>query len=196
MPCTEITGLPPAATVPDAALAEADEIRFLDNSPESLRKRLGHGNIYPAGQADEALGGLFETASLAELREIGLQVVAETLSPAAPPGRASRWTCWWPSPIRAQADALVRRGIRLARRSSAKCTVLALIPPAGGSPGDVAARVRSAAQDAGAAVIVRAGRDTAATIAQAVRETGARHLVMAVPPTGCSSAGAPAWWST
>ncbi len=179
-----ITGLPPAATVPDAALAEADEIRFLDNSPESLRKRLGHGNIYPAGQADEALGGLFETASLAELREIGLQVVAETLSPpdTARPREPLDVLVAVADP--GQADGLVRRGIRLARRSSAKCTVLALIPPAGASPGDGAARVRSAAQDAGAAVIVRAGRDTAAAIAQAVRETGARHLVMAVPPTG------------
>ena len=91
----QITGLPAAATVPDAALAEADEIRFLDNSPEALRKRLGHGNIYPPGQAGKALDGLFQTATLAALREIGLRVIAETLTA---PGRArqrSRSTCWW-----------------------------------------------------------------------------------------------------
>ena len=50
----QITGLSPLATVSDAALADADEIRFLDNSPEALRKRLGHGNIYPPGQAGQS----------------------------------------------------------------------------------------------------------------------------------------------
>ena len=37
----EFTGRPPTTTVPDAALGEADDIRFVDNSPEALRKRLG-----------------------------------------------------------------------------------------------------------------------------------------------------------
>jgi NitT/TauT family transport system ATP-binding protein len=180
----QITGLRPEVMVSDAALAEADEIRFLDNSPESLRKRLGHGNIYPAGQADEALDGLFRTANLAALREIGLRVVAETLT--APDTAMQREA---PDVLIAvadpgQADALVQRGIRLARRSSGKCTVLAVRPPAGALSADGTARVRSAAGDAGAAVIVREGRDTAATISQAVREIGAWHLVIAAPTTG------------
>ncbi len=94
---TQITGLPAAATVSDAALAEADDIRFVDSSPEALRKRLGHGNIYPAGPPDEAQAALFSTASLAALREIGLGVVAGTLTTTpAPSGSASPWTCWWP----------------------------------------------------------------------------------------------------
>ena len=37
----EFTGPPATTTVPDTALAEADDIRFVDNSPEALRKRLG-----------------------------------------------------------------------------------------------------------------------------------------------------------
>jgi K+-sensing histidine kinase KdpD len=83
-----------------------------------------------------------------------------------------------------QADALLQRGVRLARRSSATCTVLALSTHAGGPPGEMTAHIRSAAADAGAAVIVRQGKDAAAIIAQAVRETGARNLVMAAPPAG------------
>ena len=135
----QVTGQSPAATVPDAALAEADEIRFLDNSPEALRKRLGHGNIYPPGQAEAALGGLFQTETLAALREIGLRVVADTLTA---PGRARPRE---PLDVLvavtdpAQAEALVQRGARLARRGNAKCTVLTLGPaapkPGGGEPG-------------------------------------------------------------
>ena len=129
-----ITGLPPAATVSDAALAEADEIRFLDSSPEALRKRLGHGNIYPPGQADEALAGLFQTASLAALREIGLRVIAETLATPSTVRQREPRDVLVAVAAPARAEALVQHGIRLARRGSATCTVLALSPAAGGRP--------------------------------------------------------------
>ena len=180
----QITGQPAAATVSDAALAEADEIRFLDNSPEALRKRLGHGNIYPAGQAARALDGLFRTENLAALREIGLRVVAETLAaPGAVRQRESQDVLVAVT-APAQADALLQRGVRLARRSSAMCTVLVFGTHAGGPAGEVTEHIKSAAADAGATVIVREGKDAAAIIAQAVRETGARNLVMAAPPAG------------
>ena len=179
----QITGQPAVATVPDAALAAADEIRFLDNSPEALRKRLGHGNIYPPGQAREALDGLFQTATLAALREIGLRVIAETLTAPGSARQREPLDVLVAVTAPAQADALIRRGARLARRGNARCTVLTLGPPAG-TPGDWTAAVQTPAQDAGAAVIAREGRDTVAAIAQAVRETGARRLVMAAPPAG------------
>ena len=179
---TELTGQPSTATVSDAALRQADEIRFVDNSPEALRKRLGHGNIYPPGQVAEALAGLFQTASLAALREIGLRIVAETLTAPSTALRREPPDVLVAAADRAQADALVPRGLRLARRSGAKCTVLALRPAAAEPPGDGAAAIRAVAQDAGAEVIVREGRDTAATIVQAVRETGAGHLLIAAPP--------------
>ena len=183
----QITGQPAAATVPDAALAEAEEIRFLDNSPEALRKRLGHGNIYPtgpAGPAGEAIERLFQTENLAALREIGLRVVAGTLAvPGAARPRESQDVLVAVT-VPDQADLLVQRGVRMARRSSATCTVLAFSARAGRSSGDGTARIRSAAQAAGAAVMVRPGKDVVAMIAQAVRETGARNLVMAVPPAG------------
>jgi K+-sensing histidine kinase KdpD len=168
----EMTGQPAAATVSDAALAEADDIRFVDSSPEALRKRLGHGNIYPAAQAEAALAGLFAAANLARLREIGLQVVAETLTaslatpPREPPGVLVGITA--PD----QADTLVQRGIRLARPTGATCTVL--LPRL---PADVASVLRQAAEDVGARVIGDEGSDAATAITQAARQTGARHVV-------------------
>jgi NitT/TauT family transport system ATP-binding protein len=180
----QLTGQPAAATVSDAALAEADEIRFLDNSPEALRKRLGHGNIYPAGRAAHALEGPFRTENLAALREIGLRVVAETLgAPGAVRQRESQDVLVVVTKPD-QAGALVPRGVRLARRSSAACTVLVLAAHSGGPPGEVTEHLKSVAADAGAVLIVRQGRDAVAVIAQTVRETGARSLVMAAPPPG------------
>ena len=166
-----MTGHPAAAAVPDAALAEADDIRFVDSSPEALRKRLGHGNIYPPEQAEAALAGLFTAANLATLREIGLQAVAETLttSPAAQrreaPGVLVALTA------ADQAGTLIRRGTRLARPTGATCTVLL--------PAGAADALRQAAEDAGATVIGSEGGAPAAAISNAARETGARHVVVA-----------------
>jgi NitT/TauT family transport system ATP-binding protein len=164
-------GTRPAPAVSDAELAQADDIRFVDNSPEALRKRLGHGNIYPADQTPGALDGLFSVATLARLREIGLQVVTETIAGPAPASASAP-----PGVLVAvlgtdQAAELVRRGVRLARPSGATCTVLV--------SAEDAAEVKPIARDAGAAVIVRSGTDAGDTITQTVHATGATHLVLA-----------------
>ena len=63
-----ITGAPAAATVTDDVLAGVETLQFVDSSPEALRKRLGHGNIYPPDQIDTALRTEFQPARLAALR--------------------------------------------------------------------------------------------------------------------------------
>jgi NitT/TauT family transport system ATP-binding protein len=169
----EMAGRPAASTVPDAALADADDIRFVDSSPEALRKRMGHGNIYPPAQAEAALAGLFSTANLAALREIGLQVVAETMTEAPVPLRREPPGVLVAIAAADQAGPVVQRGVRLARPSGASCTVLAV-----GLTQAAVAAVRRVADDAGATTLVRDGGDMAAVIAHSVHETGARHLVL------------------
>ncbi len=89
-----ITGHPPPATISDQVLDTADAVQFVDSSPEALRKRLGHGNIYPPGQVQEALATDFETPRLAALREVGLRLVAGTLPAPGARGSGSRRTSW------------------------------------------------------------------------------------------------------
>ena len=45
-----ITGITVHETVPDAVLDRADEVQFIDITPEALRKRMRHGNVYPLEQ--------------------------------------------------------------------------------------------------------------------------------------------------
>ncbi len=42
-----ITGVHQRETVPDAVVRRADQIELVDMSPEALRRRMAHGNIYP-----------------------------------------------------------------------------------------------------------------------------------------------------
>src|SRR5436305_2028777 len=50
-----ITGIPQRETVPDAFVRAADQIELVDMSPEALRRRMAHGNVYGAETVDTAL---------------------------------------------------------------------------------------------------------------------------------------------
>ena len=51
-------------------------------TPEALRRRMAHGNIYPAEQVDAALGNYFRAGNLGALRELALLWVADRVDEA------------------------------------------------------------------------------------------------------------------
>ncbi|MGH3305264.1 MAG: AAA-associated domain-containing protein, partial [Streptosporangiaceae bacterium] len=183
-----ITGAGAPGTISDETLAGVDALQFVDSSPEALRKRLGHGNIYPADRIDAALATEFAPARLAALREIGLRLVAHSLAgQGATAGEKLRHSgardvlvaVWRPQ----QAEPLVRRGVRLARQGGARCCVLVLRQP-GEAADQLTERAEVAATASGATVLLRDSRDPGVAIVAAVQELNARHLVLAVPPPG------------
>lgn len=72
-----ITGIKVRETIPDAIVDRADEIELVDISPEALRARMRHGNIYPPGRAEAALERFFKVENLAALRRLALQRTME-----------------------------------------------------------------------------------------------------------------------
>jgi two-component system, OmpR family, sensor histidine kinase KdpD len=72
-----ITGVSQRETVPDSVVRAADQIELVDMSPEALRRRMAHGNIYPAEKVDVALSHYFRVGNLGALRELALLWVAE-----------------------------------------------------------------------------------------------------------------------
>jgi NitT/TauT family transport system ATP-binding protein len=182
-PWREITGRLAPATISDDLLADIDAIQFVDSSPEALRKRLSHGNIYPPEQVPHLLQSDFHPARLAALRELGLRLVAQS-APGPGPGRPRHSQDVLVVLSRLHpADPLVLRGIRLARRRGAHCYLLTLTQP-GQPPVAWSVEAADAAAAAGATTLERESRDPGAAIIAAVQETSARHLVLAAPATG------------
>ncbi|HVV35326.1 MAG TPA: ATP-binding protein [Acidimicrobiales bacterium] len=72
-----ITGVVQRERVPDAVVRAADQIELVDMTPEALRRRMAHGNIYKAEKVDAALGHYFRVGNLAALRELALLWVAD-----------------------------------------------------------------------------------------------------------------------
>ena len=72
-----ITGIRQQETVPDEVVRRADQVELVDMSPEALRRRMAHGNIYGPDKVDAALANYFRTGNLSALREIALLWLAD-----------------------------------------------------------------------------------------------------------------------
>ncbi|MGA9113376.1 MAG: AAA-associated domain-containing protein [Candidatus Dormiibacterota bacterium] len=182
----EVVEAPLGTAVPESVLASADEIQLVDISPVALRKRLRHGNIYPAGQIEPALRATFDVTRLAALREIALQFVSARVHPEPPAGGPAQDVLVAVSAL-PSGEHLIGRGSRLARRAGGSCTVLAVTPPGIDADSDPRLRhLRDLAALTGARFLIRAGDDPSRSIEEVVRELVVRHLVVGMP-------AAPGW---
>ena len=78
----KITGITQQETVPDAEVRRADQIELVDVTPEALRRRMAHGNIYAADKIDASLSNYFRVGNLSALREIALLWLADRVEDA------------------------------------------------------------------------------------------------------------------
>ncbi len=121
-----ITGIAQGETVPDAIVRAADQIELVDMSPEALRRRMAHGNIYSADKIDAALGNYFRPGNLAALRELALLWVADRVEDSLQQYMADHGiTQPWETRERVMVamtgapggEALIRRASRMAQRA-------------------------------------------------------------------------------
>jgi two-component system sensor histidine kinase KdpD len=78
----KITGITQLETVPDAVVRRADQIELVDVTPEALRRRMAHGNIYTADKIDTSLSNYFRVGNLSALRELALLWLADRVEDA------------------------------------------------------------------------------------------------------------------
>ncbi|HEV2343737.1 MAG TPA: sensor histidine kinase KdpD [Actinocrinis sp.] len=121
-----ITGVPQRETVPDEVVRAADQIELVDMSPEALRRRLAHGNVYAAEKVNAALGNYFRVGNLTALRELALLWVADRVDEVLQRYREDHHigTVWEARervvvalPGDETGELLVRRAARISQRS-------------------------------------------------------------------------------
>jgi two-component system sensor histidine kinase KdpD len=131
--------------VPDSFVREASQIELIDSSPEQLRRRMLHGNIYPQDRVLEALTHFFRTDNLIALRELALRFVAdESDEELLEHLRQRRSPVLWETTERIMVavsampgtDMLLRRAARIASRVRGELDVVHVIAGDTGLPGD------------------------------------------------------------
>lgn len=122
--------------VPDWVVRKADQIELVDSSPEALRRRMLHGNIYPKPKVPQALTHFFRTDNLIALRELALRFLAdETEEELLEHLQRRQAQVVWDTSERILVavtaapgtDAIVRRAARMAARIKAELKVLHVI---------------------------------------------------------------------
>ncbi len=123
----KITGVPQRETVPDAIVRAADQVELVDQTPEALRRRMVHGNIYPPEKIDAALTNYFRTGNLTALRELALLWLADKVDEGLQRYRAEhKIQGAWEARERVvvaltggpEGRTLIRRAARIAARSA------------------------------------------------------------------------------
>ena len=122
-----ITGVRQQETVPDDVVRTADQIQLVDMSPEALRRRMAHGNIYKPEKVDASLTSYFRVGNLTALRELALLWLADRVDDQLDDyRRAHRIQETWPAKERIvvavtggpESETLIRRGARLGQRAA------------------------------------------------------------------------------
>src|ERR1700748_88225 len=84
----QITGIEQKETIPDSIVREASQVELIDITPEALRRRLSHGNVYTPERIDAALSNYFRRGNLTALRELALLWLADQVDTALAKYRA------------------------------------------------------------------------------------------------------------
>jgi two-component system sensor histidine kinase KdpD len=185
----QITGIEQRETVPDEMVRKANQIELVDITPEALRRRLAHGNVYPPERIDAALSNYFRPGNLTALREIALLWLADQVDAALAKYRAEKKiTATWEARERVvvavtggpESETLVRRASRIASKSSAQLMVVHVVRGDGLSGVSAAqmGKVREVAASVGATVHTVVGDDVPTALLDFARETNATQLVL------------------
>lgn len=184
-----ITGVRQQETVPDEVVRRAEQIELADITPQALRRRLAHGNVYAADKVDAALGNYFRTGNLTALRELALLWLADQVDVALRRYRAERQiTDTWETRERvvaaitggSESETLIRRARRIAARAGAELQVVHVLRGdglAGASPANLA-RARRVADDVGASFHSVVGDDVPEALLEFARGVDATQLVI------------------
>jgi two-component system sensor histidine kinase KdpD len=171
----KVTGVVVRETVPDRELDGADEIQFIDITPDALRKRMRHGNVYPRNRVDTALANFFRPANLAAMRQIGLRLLADSMARTSkvlspPEDVLVAVSC------QDASEDLIRRGARLARRTGGACMVVTVSQDSQSEAN--LDRFRLLADQLGCSFTALGGGDVGEAVVEAARNSGAEHVVL------------------
>ena len=188
----QITGIRQRETVPDEVVRSADQIQLVDMSPEALRRRLAHGNVYAADKIDASLTSYFRVGNLTALRELALLWLADRVDDALDDyRRVNRIDHPWPARERvvvavtggAESDTLLRRGARIAQRAAGSSLMAVHVIAADGltghGPADIA-RLQRLVTDLGGTFHTAVGEDVSRAVVDFAHGVNATMIVVGV----------------
>ncbi len=184
-----MTGARVRERLPDWVVRKANQIELVDSSPEQLRRRMLHGNVYPKERVPQALAHFFRTDNLIALRELALRFLAdETDEELLEYLRRHQTNVLWETTERLMVavtsepgtDVLIRRAARMTARVKGELNVVHVIADDGSRPEDRRAidLLRELTSDVGARWHQIRDDDPAQAIARFARQHQITQIVI------------------
>ncbi|TDC53814.1 sensor histidine kinase KdpD [Jiangella ureilytica] len=192
----QITGVPQRETVPDEVVRRADQVELVDMTPEALRRRMVHGNVYPKESIDTALGNYFRVGNLTALRELALLWLADKVDDQLDRYRADHGIDdTWEARERvvvaltggSEGETLIRRASRIAARGKGADLMAVHVVPSDGLVGadpTQLARQRLLVESLGGTYHQVLGEDIPAALLEFARGVNATQLVLGASRRG------------
>ncbi|MEI5525681.1 sensor histidine kinase KdpD [Streptomyces brasiliscabiei] len=187
-----ITGVRQKETVPDEMVRRADQIELVDMSPQALRRRMAHGNVYKPDKVDAALSNYFRPGNLTALRELALLWVADRVDEYLQQYRSEHQVSRiWGSRERIvvgltggpEGRTLIRRAARLAEKGAGGEVLAVYIARSDGltsaSPKELAVQ-RTLVEDLGGTFHHVVGDDIPVALLEFARGVNATQIVLGV----------------
>jgi two-component system sensor histidine kinase KdpD len=184
-----ITGIKQHETIPDAIVRAAEQVELVDMTPEALRRRMAHGNIYPPDRIDASLANYFRPGNLAALRELALLWVADKVDESLQDymedhGIRGPWETRERVVVAITGapggDALIRRAARMAMRAHAELFGVHVRSTDGlaGPPKHLLERHRALLTELGGTYHEIVGDDVGKALVEFARAENATQLVL------------------
>ena len=192
----QITGITQRETVPDQIVRQADQVELTDMTPEALRRRMVHGNVYQGDKIDAALGNYFRVGNLTALRELALLWLADKVDEQLDRYRAEHHIGkTWEARERVvvaltggpEGETLIRRAARVAARSKGADLLAVHIARSDGLAGAdpaLLARQRILVESLGGTYHQVVGSDVPNALLEFARGVNATQLVLGASRRG------------
>lgn len=186
----EITGVPQRETVPDAVVRAAEQVELVDMTPEALRRRMAHGNVYAPDKVDAALSNYFRPGNLTALRELALLWLADRVEEGMLRYREEHGIATpWETRERVvvaltggpEGETLIRRAARIAARAAGGDLLAVHVARGDGLAGSSVAALekqRFLVESLGGSYHVVVGDDVADAVLDFARANNATQVVV------------------
>jgi two-component system, OmpR family, sensor histidine kinase KdpD len=192
----KITGVPQRERVPDEVVRDADQVELVDMTPQALRRRMAHGNIYGPDKVDAALSNYFRVGNLTALRELALLWLAGQVDDQLDAYRAAHSISGtWETRERVvvgltggpEGKTLIRRAARIAAGAAGGDLLAVYVTKADGLTGadpQILATQRSLVESLGGSYHQVVGDDVPQALLDFARAENATQLVLGASRRG------------
>ena len=177
----QIIGTTPSGAIPERFLQRAEQIELVDITPEAIRRRIAHGNVFTPTELQPSSAELFNSEAFAQLRSLTLTWLAERLRNDHPSDVMKDRVVVLLEGTR--DNELLARATQTAQRTGAEMLALHISHPTEEPNDDERAIRKQKVEDAGGTYHEIIGTDAPASLLAFAEAENATHIISGGAPS-------------